>query len=40
MDRLEDSLHGLDQQVDRLGTFYEEQGQRMDRIGNMCETIY
>ncbi|GFZ15918.1 hypothetical protein Acr_25g0003270 [Actinidia rufa] len=40
MDRLGDSLHGLDQQVDRLGTFYEEQGQRVDRIGNMCETMH
>ena len=39
MGRLESAFHGIRHDIDRLSNFYVEQGSRVDKIRNLCESM-
>ncbi|GFS36788.1 hypothetical protein Acr_00g0048050 [Actinidia rufa] len=40
MGRLENIYYGIRHDVDRLSNFYVEQGSRVNKIGNLCESMH
>ncbi|GFZ15614.1 hypothetical protein Acr_25g0000230 [Actinidia rufa] len=39
LDHLGDAYYGIRHDVDRLRNLYMEQGSRVEKIGNLCETV-